>query len=379
MTNIHTAVFAPGSRSVILDPLWQWDYGQVLKFSGLDLPDAYEVHFSNCPNGESTTALGNAAGVPIPDMYFVSGQPIYAWVYLHTSANDGETVYTVTIPINRRARPTADPPSEREQDIFTAGVALLSAKIDDIDNVARYAAEAKEAAQDAEQAYENMISHPKLLFYSEDIPYSASGRTFTMNDVSIVPGAIYEIATNNIDGVIKNLRNPGGVDLVHIFISSTVKSGSLTIEKSYDDLGVGYTVNETVYIDSTTREILLYCDPNHRELRFLNSGNVPGEITAGENVTIVSQALRRKGSVVQLQARITASSELTDPLTAADTLFTVPSGFRPAESTTVLGWRTGDYTTLPVGIGTNGQCKPFGSASLAPGVSAIINTSYIIS
>ena len=45
VTNIVKATFGT-SRSVRTRPLYQWDYGQVLQFE-LDLPVAYEVHFSN--------------------------------------------------------------------------------------------------------------------------------------------------------------------------------------------------------------------------------------------------------------------------------------------------------------------------------------------
>jgi hypothetical protein len=59
----------------------------------LELPAAYEVHFSNYEHGESTIVLATSNEVAIPDAYFINGKDIYVWVYLHTGANDGETEY----------------------------------------------------------------------------------------------------------------------------------------------------------------------------------------------------------------------------------------------------------------------------------------------
>ncbi len=38
--------------------LWQWDYGQVLRIEGLDLPTATEVHFSTQETGMLIFTVG---------------------------------------------------------------------------------------------------------------------------------------------------------------------------------------------------------------------------------------------------------------------------------------------------------------------------------
>ena len=75
--NIVKAVITKGSKQARTSPLWQYDYGQILQIVGLDLPDAYEVHFSNSENGDSTTSIGNSDGVVIPDAYLQSGENVY--------------------------------------------------------------------------------------------------------------------------------------------------------------------------------------------------------------------------------------------------------------------------------------------------------------
>lgn len=107
-------------------PLYQYDYGQILKIHGVELPDAYEVHFSNTQNGNATVSIGNEDGVEIPDIYLQSGDPIYAWIYLHTGEDDGETKYLITIPVIARAAFTNETPTPVQQDTITQAIAALN-------------------------------------------------------------------------------------------------------------------------------------------------------------------------------------------------------------------------------------------------------------
>ena len=109
--------------------LWQYDYGQKLLIEGVTLPMAYEVHFSNKRHGNSVTVIGDDTGVNIPDEMLLSGQDVYAWVYLHSTENDGETEYMVTIPVNKRAEPTNDLPTQVQQDVIDQTIAALQAAV----------------------------------------------------------------------------------------------------------------------------------------------------------------------------------------------------------------------------------------------------------
>ena len=151
MTNINIVVadFSGGGRKTQAPALWQYDYGQLLQFSGIEnLPSAYEVHFSNERDGGYTkTQIGNENGVTIPDEYFLTGQPIYAWLFLHNGATDGETVYQVTIPINKRSRPADYAPTGVEQSAITQAIAALNTAVE-------AAEDAQEAAETAQTAAE---------------------------------------------------------------------------------------------------------------------------------------------------------------------------------------------------------------------------------
>lgn len=118
------------------EPLWQYDYGQVLRFDGIDLPMSYEVHFSNSENGTSKTQIGDADGVAIPDEYLTSGKNVYACVFLHEGAEDGETEYCVVIPVNKRSRPSDEPPTPEQQSAITQALAALESAVDHVDDIA---------------------------------------------------------------------------------------------------------------------------------------------------------------------------------------------------------------------------------------------------
>lgn len=143
--NIITAVFC-GANTTSASGLYQYDYGQILRFQGIDLPSTYEVHFCNEGEAETITVLGNADGVAIPDQFLLDGAAVRAWVFLHTGADDGETEYAVRMPVTERPEPSDIEPTPVQQDIITQAIAALNNAIDET------SASAQQAAQDAQTA-----------------------------------------------------------------------------------------------------------------------------------------------------------------------------------------------------------------------------------
>lgn len=132
-TNIVVAAFG-ADKLVRTRALYQWDYGQILQFSGLDLPSTYTVHFSNVGvGGTAKTMLGGADGVDIPDEYLTTGKPVYAWVYLHAGNADGETVYAVIIPVIARPQPVEEEPTPVQQGLIEQALTLLNAGVEAAD------------------------------------------------------------------------------------------------------------------------------------------------------------------------------------------------------------------------------------------------------
>lgn len=113
-----------GSKNALSNPLWQYDYGQILQIKGIALPSVYEVHFGKDKTGTSVTAIGTEEGVAIPDELLETEGTIYAWVYLHSSESDGETRYQINIPITKRAKPTHEEPTPVQQTEIERLIAL---------------------------------------------------------------------------------------------------------------------------------------------------------------------------------------------------------------------------------------------------------------
>lgn len=125
MSNIITATFADGDTSVVTAEQYMYARGQILKVEGLELPSVYRVNFSNSPTGDSKTQIGTADGVIIPDVYFVSGKPIYAYIML-TSGEDREIKYDITIPILNATEPEDDTPTEEQASVINQAINALS-------------------------------------------------------------------------------------------------------------------------------------------------------------------------------------------------------------------------------------------------------------
>lgn len=154
--NVITAAFG-GMREVTTARLWQWDYGQVLKITGLNLPTAFEVHFSNSnERGTSKTQIGQNSQVTIPDEYLTSGADVYAFIYLHEGETDGETEYRIKIPVKERPQPTDVEPTPQEQSEITQAIAALNSAVEQTSaDVTSADASAQAAAQSETNAEES--------------------------------------------------------------------------------------------------------------------------------------------------------------------------------------------------------------------------------
>lgn len=114
--NIATAVFREGECYSRTSGAWQYDYGQILRIQGLNLPKAVEIHFSlEETGGTSVTRIGttkdSVTDVPIPDSMLENEESdqnynVYAFVFL-TTRNSGSTECRIKIPVKARPKPEA--------------------------------------------------------------------------------------------------------------------------------------------------------------------------------------------------------------------------------------------------------------------------------
>ena len=109
------AVFETGERTInVCNQIWQYNYGQILRIQGLNLPPAVEVHFSlQDTGGTSITRIGitkdGVTEAPIPDSMLenedvANDYSIYAFVYL-TDETSGQTEYKITLKVKARPKP----------------------------------------------------------------------------------------------------------------------------------------------------------------------------------------------------------------------------------------------------------------------------------
>ena len=119
--------FTPGSTYPGDSPsVWQYDYGQILRIQGLNLPQAVEIHFAlQKTGGTSKTRIGitkdGVTDVPIPDSMLENGDTeddysIYAFIYI-TDETSGQTEYRITLRVKARPKPEV-PGGGDNPDIF---------------------------------------------------------------------------------------------------------------------------------------------------------------------------------------------------------------------------------------------------------------------
>lgn len=150
------ANFNKGTTISQIFGLWQYDYGQVLRIQGLNLPTAVEIHFSyQRTGGEAKTRIGmtkdGVTDVVIPDSMLENSDTnqdykIYAFVYV-TDDSSGQTEYCITMNVQSRPKPEAfDRPEDGE--IFKEAIQAVRESADQAAESAQRAAEIKDSVQD---------------------------------------------------------------------------------------------------------------------------------------------------------------------------------------------------------------------------------------
>ena len=152
-----------GGRYTTTAPIMKEDHGIYLKIEGLELPETYEIDFSNSrKEGTSVTMIGNADGVLIPTQFIKTGKDVFAFLY-HVGADYGKTVYTFCIPNHVRPDRTDDTPEPEQRSVIDQAISALNTAVAqtaqdvlDADASATSAsASATSAAQSASQSAES--------------------------------------------------------------------------------------------------------------------------------------------------------------------------------------------------------------------------------
>lgn len=94
-----------GYKNCVAYGLWQWDYGQELAIenSSIDIPDGTEINFYQGKLSHIAYIKNNH--VMVPDLMLQNSMEIIAYIYIR-SETSGETVLSIKLPVEARARPS---------------------------------------------------------------------------------------------------------------------------------------------------------------------------------------------------------------------------------------------------------------------------------
>ncbi len=248
--------------------LWQWNYGMTLEFRGLALPTNYTVHFANDPTcGVAKKQVGDANGVIIPDEYLTTGLHVYAWIFLHKSEEDGETVYMVEIPVYRRPQPVEDELTPVQQSLIEQAIAALN---NAVEQTSEDSALAQEAAQNASQSATNAgyseqnasQSASNAELYSQNASQSATNAGYSEQNAaqsaSEAEAASQAIQDMSVEG---ETLEPG----LEVSVEKTVGPGgvvTLTFGIPQGEQGIQGDSGVYVGSDEPTNDANVWIDPN---------------------------------------------------------------------------------------------------------------------
>lgn len=168
---IVTAIFKDSTHTKVSD-VWQYDYGQILRIQGLDLPTAVEVDFAVAGASESIARIGTTkdgvTDVVIPDSLIETGNNLVAYIYLR-DAESGNTEYQIDMLVTKRAKPEAyDRPEDKE--LFSQAIEAVNTAADRAEKARQTAQEAaQKAGLDAEQTAQDRVEVAKMVETVTDI------------------------------------------------------------------------------------------------------------------------------------------------------------------------------------------------------------------
>lgn len=132
-----------GEEIEINEELWQWDYGQKIQITGLDLPEIFEVHFSwkDLETAKVVTGftVDGVSTVDIPNAALQQKRMITAYIYI-SDREEGKTINTIYMLVSSRKAPEG---FETPEDINLFHHTLAA--------VAEYQKQAAEARNEAEE------------------------------------------------------------------------------------------------------------------------------------------------------------------------------------------------------------------------------------
>lgn len=127
----------------------QWNYGEVLRIQGLNLPKAVEIHFSlEKTAGQAIPRIGTTkdgvTDVVIPDSLLenegeLQDYFVYVWIYL-TDATSGRTEHSLSLKVKARSKPEI-PGGDDNADPFREAIEEVNNAVDRAETAEKQAGE----------------------------------------------------------------------------------------------------------------------------------------------------------------------------------------------------------------------------------------------
>ena len=151
------AVFSRfGEEIELTDELWQYDFGQKIQVTGIELPDVCEVHFQYDNLTETKTVTGykqeDALIIDIPNEALTIRGIIKLYIYL-VSSEEGRTVNVAIMHVNRRMKPEGFEVPE-DIDLFHHTLLAANEYMQQTKSAKKSAETAANQAEDAKNAAE---------------------------------------------------------------------------------------------------------------------------------------------------------------------------------------------------------------------------------
>lgn len=150
----------------------QWNYGEVLRIQGLNLPKSVEIHFSlEETAGQAIPRIGTTkdgvTDVVIPDSLLenegeLQDYFVYVWIYL-TDATSGRTEHSLSVKVKARSKPEI-PGGDDNADPFREAIEEVNSAAERAESAEKQAGEyAEQTKANAQQTAENRQEVERLV------------------------------------------------------------------------------------------------------------------------------------------------------------------------------------------------------------------------
>ena len=283
--------------------IWQYDYGQILRIQGLNLPPAVEIHFAlQKTGGTSKNRIGitkdGVTDVPIPDSMLenedeTKDYDIYAFIYI-TDETSGQTEYRIALKVKARPKPEI-PGGGDNPDIFHEAVEAVSKAME-------AAAESERRAEGWAHGREDLPERAEdnAKYYAgkahEDAEQTTTDRKEVERLVESVSGI--EEQVEKVDGLTKQAQKAATDAGLYKEAAENARKGAETA-KTEAETAAGKTAEDKAAVETARGEVLKAQEAVSTDRKAVESIKSGIEQLGGEITGAVGQGMQELGAAKQ--------------------------------------------------------------------------------